>query len=47
VEIMRAAVSLLLKSMALSARSAGQQRLLWLQQAAGVGAEAGELATLG
>jgi len=32
--------------MVLSAQSAGQQRLLWLQQSAGVGGEVGELAWL-
>ena len=45
-EIFRTAVALMIRSVVLSAQSAGQQRLLMLQQAAGVGGEAGELARL-
>jgi len=47
VEVFRTAVALMMvRSMVLSAQSAGQQRLLWLQQSAGVGGEVGELAQL-
>jgi transposase InsO family protein len=46
VEVFRTAVALIVRSMALSAQSAGQQRLLWLQQSAAVGGEVGELARL-
>ena len=45
-EVFRTAVALMVRSMVLSAQSAGQQRLLWLQQSAGVGGEVGELARL-
>jgi hypothetical protein len=43
VEVFRAAVALVARSMVVSAQSAGQQRLLWLQQSATVGGEMGEL----
>jgi len=46
VQVIRTAAALMVRSMVLSAQSAGQQRLLWLQQSAGVGGEAGELAWL-
>jgi len=46
VEVFRTAVALIVRSMVLSAQSAGQQRLLWLQQSAAVGGEVGELARL-
>ena len=42
-EVFRAAVALVVRSMVVSAQSAGQQRLLWLQQSATVGGEVGEL----
>ena len=45
-EVFRTAVALMVRSMVLSAQSAGQQRLLWLQQSAAVGGEVGELARL-
>lgn len=45
-EVLRAAVALMIRSMVLSAQSTGQQRLLFLEQAAGVGEETGELARL-
>ncbi len=45
-EVLRTAVALMLRSMALSAQSAGQQRLLRLQQSAAVGGDVGELARL-
>ena len=45
-EILRAAVSLIVRSMVLSAQSAGQQRLLSLTQAIAGGETAGELARL-
>jgi len=41
VEVLRTAVALMVRSMVLSARSAGQQRLLFLEQSAGVGRETG------
>jgi len=44
VEVFRAAVSLMVRSMVLSAQSAGQQRLLLLQRAIVTGDQAGELA---
>jgi len=43
VEVFRAAVALVVRSIVVSAQSAGQQRLLWLQQNATVGGEVGEL----
>jgi len=46
VEVFRTAVALMVRSMVLSAQSASQQRLLWLQQSAAVGGEVGELARL-
>jgi len=46
VEVFRTAVSLMVRSMVLSAQSAGQQRLLWLQQSAAVGRDVGEVARL-
>ena len=45
-EVFRAAVSLMVRSMVLSAQSAGQQRLLLLQRAIVTGDQAGELARL-
>ena len=45
-EVFRTAVALMVRSMVVSAQSAGQQRLLWLQQSAAVGGEVGELARL-
>ena len=45
-EVFRTAVALMVRSMVLSAQSAGQRRLLWLQQSAAVGGEVGELARL-
>lgn len=45
-EVFRTAVAMLVRSMVLSAQSAGQQRLLGLQQAAALGGDAGELARL-
>ena len=45
-EVFRTAVALMVRSMVLSAQSAGQQRLLWLQQSAAVGGEVGEVARL-
>ena len=45
-EVFRTAVALMVRSMVLSAQSAGQQRLLWLQQTAAVGGDAGEVAWL-
>jgi hypothetical protein len=46
VEVFRAAVALVARSMVPSARSAGQQRLLFLQRAIAVGEPPGELAWL-
>jgi len=46
VEVIRRAAALIVRSMVLSAQSAGQQRLLFLQQAVGAGEAAGELARL-
>jgi hypothetical protein len=46
VQVMQTATALMVRSMVLSAQSAGQQRLLWLQQSAAVGGEVGELARL-
>jgi len=46
VEVCRAAVALIVRSMVLSARSAGQQRLLSLQRAVAEGETAGEVAWL-
>lgn len=45
-EVFRAAVALIVRSMVLSARSAGQQRLVLLQRAISTGDQAGELARL-
>ncbi len=45
-QVIQAAVALMVRSMVLSAQSAGQQRLLWLQQTAAVGGEVGEVARL-
>lgn len=45
-EVFRTAVALMVRSMVLSAQAAGQQRLRWLRQAAGVGGDMGELARL-
>ena len=46
VEVFRTAAALIVRSMVLSAQSAGQQRLLFLQRAVSAGEEAGELARL-
>jgi transposase InsO family protein len=46
VEVIRRAAALMVRSMVLSAQSAGQQRLLWLQQSATVGGDVGEVARL-
>jgi len=46
VEVMRTAAALMVRSMVLSAQSAGQQRLLLLQRAVAAGEEPGELARL-
>jgi transposase InsO family protein len=46
VQAIRTAAALMVRSMVLSAQSAGQQRLLHLRQAAGVGGDAGEVAWL-
>ena len=46
VEVCRAAVALIVRSMVLSAQSAGQQRLLLLRRAVAAGEDAGELAWL-
>ncbi len=46
VQVIQTAADLMVRSMVLSAQSAGQQRLLWLQQSAAVGGEVGELARL-
>ena len=43
-EVFRTAVALIVRSMVLSAQSASQQRLLFLQRAVAAGDEAGELA---
>ena len=41
-QVIRTAAALMVRSMVLSAQSAGQQRLLHLVRSAGVGGEAGE-----
>jgi hypothetical protein len=46
VEVFRTAAALIVRSMVLSAQSAGQQRLLFLQRAVAAGEGAGELARL-
>jgi hypothetical protein len=46
VEVFRTAVALIVRSMVLSAQSAGQQRLLFLQRAVAAGEEVGELVRL-
>jgi len=46
VKVFRTAAALMVRSMVLSAQSAGQQRLLWLQQSAAVGGDVGEVARL-
>ena len=46
VEALPTAVALIVRSMVLSARYVGGQRLLWLQQTAAIGGETGELARL-
>ena len=46
-QVFRAAVALIVRSMVLSAQSAGQQRLLFVQRAVAAGEEVGELARLG
>lgn len=45
-QVIRTAAALMVRSMVLSAQSAGQQRLLHLRQAAGVGGDAGGVARL-
>ena len=45
-QVIRTAAALMVRSMALSAQSAGQQRLSLLQRSAAAGEEAGELARL-
>lgn len=45
-EVIRRAAALMVRSMVLSAQSAGQQRLLFLQRAIAAGEEVGELARL-
>ena len=45
-EVLRTAVTLMIRSMVFSAQSAGQQRLLFLQQAVAAGDQAGELVRL-
>ena len=45
-EVFRTAAAFMIRSMVLSAQSAGQQRLLLLQRAVAAGEEAGELARL-
>ena len=45
-QVIQAAAALMVRSMVLSAQSAGQQRLLWLQQSAAAGGEVGEVARL-
>ena len=45
-QVIRTAAALMVRSMMLSGQSAGQQRLLHLRQAAGVGGDAGEVALL-
>ena len=45
-EVLRAAISLTIRSMVLSAQSAGQHRLVFLQRAVAAGEEVGELARL-
>jgi len=46
VEVFRTAAALMVRSMVLSAQSAGQQRLLWLHRSAAIGGDVGELARL-
>jgi len=46
VEVFPGAVALLVRSIALSAQSAGQQRLLWWSQSAAMGGELGAVARL-
>ena len=45
-EVLQTAAALMVRSMVLSAQSAGQQRLLFLQRAVAAGEEVGELARL-
>ena len=45
-QVIQTAAALMVRSMVLSAQSAGQQRLLHLVQSAGVGGEVGEVARL-
>ncbi len=45
-EVFRTAAALMVRSMVWSAQSAGNQRLLWLQQSAAVGGDIGEVARL-
>ncbi len=45
-EVLRTAAALMVRSLVLSAQSAGHQRLLWLQQSAAVGGDVGEVARL-
>ena len=46
VQVIQTAAALMVRSMVWSAQSAGQQRLLWLQQSAAVGGDVGEVARL-
>ena len=46
VQVIQTAAALMVRSMVLSAQSAGNQRLLWLQQSAAAGGEVGEVARL-
>jgi transposase len=46
VDALPTAAALIVRSMVLSARYAGHQRLLWLQETAGIGGDIGELARL-
>jgi hypothetical protein len=46
VQVIQTAAALMVRSMVLSAQSAGNQRLLWLQQSAAVGGDVGEMARL-
>jgi len=46
VQVIQTAAALMVRSMVLSVQSAGQQRLLWLQQSAVVGGDVDEVARL-
>ena len=45
-EVFREAAASMVRSMVLSAESAGQERLLWLHRSAAIGGNVGELARL-